>query len=275
MITVPRSLGWLKRGFGQHILLDQSLMERMVDYAGISGLDTVLEIGTGIGNLTEVISRKAGKVISIENDDRLIRVAKENLKKAKNVVLVRGDALRVKLPEFDKVVSNLPYNISSPITFRLLEHSFKVGVLMYQKEFAERMVASPGTEEYGRLTVTVCYRAEARILEEVPPEVFFPRPKVASVVAMLKPRKPPFKVLEEQMLFSVIQALFQHRRQTVRNSLLHSFGLIFPERSLPKVERRKLIDEMLPEDLKKKQVYRLAPEDFGRIADILSTFKKP
>jgi 16S rRNA (adenine1518-N6/adenine1519-N6)-dimethyltransferase len=231
----------------------------------------VLEIGTGAGDLTVLLADKAKEVVSIERDPRLLRLARERLGDRRNVRFIHGDATRVELPDFEKVVANLPYGISSAITFRLLGHGFELAVLMYQHEFAKRLVAKPGSDDYGRLTVSVYYRAEAEILENVSPETFFPQPKVASAVVRLRSRPPPFEVVDEQKFFAVVRALFQHRRQRVRNSLLRSFEEVFPGRGLSKVERRKLIDEKIPEEIANSRVLDLEPEKFGQIADLCTS----
>jgi 16S rRNA (adenine1518-N6/adenine1519-N6)-dimethyltransferase len=124
------------------------------------------------------------------------------------------------LPEFNKVVSNLPYQISSPITFKLLDIGFDVAVLMLQREFAERMVAKPRSEDYGRLSVGVYYRAECEILMSVHPHAFWPQPKVESCVVRLVPKKPPFAVKDKDAFFRVTKAIFSHRRKKIMNSLL-------------------------------------------------------
>ena len=259
-----------KRAGQQHII-DSSVLERMLDYAELSRDDVVLEIGAGIGNLTLSLARRAGKVIAVERDKRLIRVLEEQLKERSNVELVHGDALRVELPPFDKVVANLPFGISSDITFRLLERKFELAVLMYQREFAQRLVAKPGSGDYGRLTVNAYYRANVELLEEVPPAAFFPRPKVKSAIVKLKPRGPPFEVADERVFLKVVRGLFQHRRQRVRNALYRSFGEIFPGAKMPKAERRVTIDLRLPKELAEARVMDLPPEKFGAIADMLIT----
>ncbi len=259
----------LNKRAGQYLVIDDALLDRLAGYADVSKEDTVLEVGTGVGNLTERLATRAKKVISIERDERLLKVAKENLAKCTNVTLIHGDATSVRLPVFNKVVANLPYGISSEITFRLLEKKFDVAVLMYQKEFAERLVAKPGTADYGRLTVTLQYRAEAEILEKIPPEVFIPRPEVFSAVVRLRPREPPFKVKNERFFLKVVRALFQHRRQRVRNSLLRSFEQVFREKNLTKPEKRKKIDERLPKEILESKVFELTPEKFGEIADLV------
>jgi len=258
---------------GQHHVIDPSLLERIVGYAGISKKDEVLEIGAGIGNLTRLLAERARKVIAVERDGRFVKILRERLRSYPNAKIVHDDVLQLKLPKFDKVVANLPYGISSDVTFMLLDHDFELAVLMYQWEFAERLIASPGSNDYGRLTVNVYYRADVEMLEKVLPSAFLPKPKVFSAVVRLRPREPPFKVTDEKIFFDVVRALFQHRRQKVRNALYHSFGQVFPDIKLPKDQRRKLLDEKLPKEFANVRVMDLEPEKFGMIADNLSMNK--
>ena len=145
----------------------------------------MLEVGPGLGVLTRRLAESAGRVIAIEMDRRLADHLRPSL--PGNVELIVGDALTVPFPPFDRMVSNLPYSISSPIIFKLLEHEFQKAVVMLQKEFADRLVARPDTDDYSRLTVNVYYRAECRILEKVPRSRFWPPPKVDSAVVELVP----------------------------------------------------------------------------------------
>ncbi len=256
-------------------MIDPSLLRRMVDYAGVSSRDLVLEIGAGMGNLTKLLAERAGKVIAVERDAKLFRVLREQAKGLANVDLVNADILQMELPPFNKVVANLPYAISSEITFKLLEHDFELAVLMYQKEFAQRLIAKPGSKDYGRLTVGVYYRAEVELLEEVEPSAFFPRPKVSSMLVRLRPRSPPFYVIDEALFFDVVRALFQHKRQKVRNALFHSFNEVFPQPK-PKSERRRIVDETIPKDLANRRVMDLTPEELGSISNyIASNLKSP
>lgn len=258
---------------GQHHVIDPSLLERIVGYAAISKKDEVLEIGAGIGNLTRLLAERARKVIAVERDGRFVKILRERLRSYPNAKIVHDDVLQLKLPKFDKVVANLPYGISSDVTFMLLDYDFELAVLMYQWEFAERLIASPGSNDYGRLTVNVYYRADVEMLEKVLPSAFLPKPKVFSAVVRLRPREPPFKVTDEKIFFDVVRALFQHRRQKVRNALYHSFGQVFPDMKLPKDQRRKLLDEKLPKEFANVRVMDLEPEKFGMIADNLSMNK--
>ena len=261
----------LSKRAGQHQVIDPTVLEQMVDYAELSRDDVVLEVGAGIGNLTLLLAARAGRVIAVERDRRLMSVLGERLRVHSNVKLLCGDALQIELPKFNKVVANLPYGISSDITFRLLKRKFELAILMYQREFAERLVAKPGSDDYGRLTVNAYYRASLELLREVPPEAFFPQPKVTSAIVRLKPREPPFDVADESMFFNVVRALFQHRRQRVRNALYRSFGEVFPGVKVSKVERRATIDQKLPKALAETPVIDLAPDKFGVIANLLTS----
>jgi len=251
-------------------VVDPAILERMVGYAGLSHDDVVLEVGAGIGNLTSLLAERASKVIAIERDRRLVKILRERLKGDPNVEIVHGDALRIEIPKFNKVVANLPYGISSDITFRLLERELELAVLMYQLEFAKRLVAKPGSDDYSRLTVNAYYHAHVELLDEVPPAAFFPRPKVTSAIVRLKPREPPFEVVNEKIFFNVVRALFQHRRKRVRNALYHSFGEVFPKTRLSKIERRTMIEQKIPVELAEKKVMDLEPEKFAIIANLLA-----
>ncbi len=200
---------------GQHFLVDRRVLVRIGDYASLAEEDRVLEIGPGTGNLTEVLSARAGTVFAIEVDPALASSLEGRFN---NVEVIRGDALRVPLPDYNKIVSNLPYQISSKITFRLLERPFDLAVLMYQREFAERMVASSGTKDYGRLTLNVALRAEAEILERVPRGAFRPMPQVESAIVRLRPRENRLPV-DYRVFDDLTRGLFSMRRKKVKKSL--------------------------------------------------------
>ncbi|OGS42634.1 MAG: ribosomal RNA small subunit methyltransferase A [Euryarchaeota archaeon RBG_16_62_10] len=247
---------------GQNFLLDESVMRRQVGFADLGPSDTVLEIGPGLGNLTDEIVRSGAKVVAVEQDRDFCRFLERRF--GDRIQLVCADAVRAFLPRFDKVVSNLPYQISSPIVFKLLGLGFDVAVLMLQKEFAERMVARSGTPEYGRLSVGVYYRADSDIVLDVPRHVFWPQPKVDSCVVRLVPKEPPFKVLDELVFSKVTQAIFSHRRKKISNSL----------KTDPSVSH--LTSQMdsgalasLPYSTKRAE--ELTPEMIGELADALLT----
>lgn len=265
----------LSKKAGQSHLVDEGLIRRIThEYAEISSSDKVLEIGPGIGNLTSFLIEEARMVFAVERDERLVKILKERLGGSPNIDIIQGDILEIDLPNFDKVVSNLPYSISTPITFKLFEENFQQAVLMYQKEFAERMVASPGSSEYSRLSVGISYGWDVRILEEVSPDSFIPQPEVSSAIVEVKPQGAKFQVDDEELFHNSVKAAFQHRRQKTRNSLYHSFEEIFPDLEVSDDEKRNIIDDNLPEELANARPGNLAPEDFGKIADCLSKISK-
>lgn len=200
---------------GQHFLVDRDIIERIVGYAELAEGDRVLEIGPGTGNLTEALAASAGHVFAVEIDPGL---ASDLLGRFRNVSVIRGDALRVELPDYNKIVSNLPYQISTKITFRLLSRPFQLAVLMYQREFAKRMLARPGTEEYGRLGMVVGYFCEAKILEIVPRSAFRPMPEVASAIVGLHPRRKRPDV-DAGIFIKFAEGLFNNRRKKIKKAL--------------------------------------------------------
>lgn len=260
----------LSKKQGQSHLVDEDVLERIVDYADLSPDDSILEIGSGIGNLTSFLLESSGEVIAIERDERLVEVLRDRFGGRSNLSIVEGDVLEIEIPKFKKVVANLPYSISSPVTFRLLDRGFDLAVLMYQKEFAQRMVASPGSPDYSRLSVNVSYRAQAEVLEEVSPNSFIPQPEVKSAIIRLRLRDSPFKVREEDVFFGVVRAAFQHRRKKIRNSLFYSFEEIFPDSHLSEKRKKKLIEVAVPEGMADMRPADLTPEEFGKLSDSLT-----
>ncbi|MGQ9583617.1 MAG: 16S rRNA (adenine(1518)-N(6)/adenine(1519)-N(6))-dimethyltransferase RsmA [Thermoplasmatota archaeon] len=269
------------RALGQHLLVDGRVAERLVEHARLGRGDVVLEIGAGNGTLTRRIAARAGRVIAVERDRRFTPLLSGL---PGNVELVFADALRVELPPFNKVVSNLPYSISSPITFRLLERDFELAVLMYQREFADRMCAQVGSPEYSRLSVEVYRRASCEILEEVPPSAFSPQPGVHSALVMLRPRPCPFPIADEEVFSALARALFSHRRKSVRNALLaesRALGALLGAtggggrgaRGKKRGEEGlgRLLDGLAAVgELLKRRAESLAPDEISRLADALS-----
>jgi 16S rRNA (adenine1518-N6/adenine1519-N6)-dimethyltransferase len=205
------------RRLGQNFLTDEEVAHRQVALAEPLGDDIVLEIGPGLGVLTEPLLEKSRQLVAVEKDSRLAAYLRERFPRLN---LVIGDALEVGIPAFNKVVSNLPFEISSPITFKLLDEGFQKGILMYQKEFAERLVAREGQKAYSKLSVVVSYHADARIVETVPKEKFYPEPKVDSAVVEIVPRDPPYRIEDEGHFLRLVDALFKHRRKKMGNSVL-------------------------------------------------------
>lgn len=241
------------RRLGQHFLNNDAVAQREIHYAALTKQDVVLEIGPGKGIITRLLARYAKQIIAIEIDERLISQLNATL--PENVTVIHGDAVVVDfsaLPRFTKVVSNLPFQISSPITFKLLEYPFSKAVLIYQKDFAERLVAEPGTKEYSRLTIGVYYKAHCKLLEQVPRNCFSPPPQVDSCIVELVPReKPAFKVSDEQFFFELTKELFNHRRKKIRYTIKSLYG---DHEKLPFLDQR---------------VEDLTPEQLGELSDVL------
>ncbi len=246
--------------WGQHFLIDNRIVGRIIRYAHVHAHDTILEIGGGTGNLTRELAKSCGRLIVIEKDKKLV----DTLSKIEHVEIIEGDALTVPFPRFDKTVSNLPYEISSEVTFKLLSSSFICGVLMYQKEFAERMVAEPGTKEYSRLTVCLRYKSQCTLLEDVPPTAFRPQPPVTSTLVRVLPTPPQFEVYNEKFFHEFVRALFTQRRKKLRNALATTAKLL-GTRSIDA-----LIDE-LPQRCLARRPYELAPSEIGALANRVFT----
>jgi 16S rRNA (adenine1518-N6/adenine1519-N6)-dimethyltransferase len=246
----------MKTKLGQNFLINKKVAEKEVEYASINAHDTVLEIGPGRGVLTNLLASKAKKVVAVEIDKKLVEKLREIL--PKNVELINKDVLKMdfkNLPKFNKVVSNLPFQISSPFTFKLLDYDFELAVLIYQKEFAERMIAKPKTSNYSRLSVNVYYKAYCEKLGIVPKSCFSPQPKVDSCIIKLVPRKSPaFDVLDERFFFDLTRNLFNFRRKKI--------GTIVKDLYKVKYKNTPFID---------KRVEELTPEQIGTLSNYLNT----
>ncbi len=238
-----------RKSRGQNFLTDDRVAQRHVGYAEVSKEDRVLEVGPGLGILTSKLIELSDDVTCIELDEVLQDYIENTY--GDRLTLIKGDAMKVDFPPFDKFVSNLPYSISTPIIFKLLEHDFKKAVVMVQKEFAERMVADVGTVDYSRLSVNLFYKADCRMLEPVPASRFKPKPKVDSALVEIVPREAPFKVLDERTFFKVTEVTFNHRRKKIGTALKNA-------RMIPK-------DAVVP--YMDDRVEKLTPAQIGELAD--------
>jgi 16S rRNA (adenine1518-N6/adenine1519-N6)-dimethyltransferase len=251
-----------KKRLGQHFTVNSDMLQRLVSHASITKDDIVLEVGAGLGFLTQLLSSKCKKVIAVEVDPKIVGILRKQLHSLQNVDLIEGDILKVSLPPFNKVVSTPPYSISSPLLFRLLERNFDWAVLILQKEFAERLAASVGSKDYGRLTVTIYYRADVELLDYVPRTMFYPPPDVDSMMVRLKPRGSPFQVDDEETFFELVRTLFTQRNKKVRNALIP----FLRKREITGKEAVELADSTI---YSAKRVRELAPEDFGILTNEL------
>lgn len=220
-----------KKSLGQNFLIDANILDKILIGADINRDDNILEIGPGIGSLTQGLCERAAKVVAVEIDRRLLPILDETLEGYDNVHIVHGDILEVDLIELTanyfenrpfKVVANLPYYITSPIIMTFLESHLPYTdlVVMVQTEVADRILASPGTKTYGSLTVAVQYYTEANLIAKVPASVFMPQPKVGSAVIRLSKRDSlPLEHDESEIFFQVVKAAFSKRRKTILNAL--------------------------------------------------------
>ena len=226
-----------QKKFGQNFLIDTSVLDRIIDASGITKEDCVLEIGPGIGTMTQYLAERAGEVIAVEIDKALIPILKETLADYDNVTVINDDILKVDINSIVeernggkpiKVVANLPYYITTPIIMGLFENHvpLKSITIMVQKEVADRMQVGPGTKDYGALSLAVQYYAKPEIVANVPPNCFIPRPNVGSaVIRLTRYEEPPVKADDEAFLFAVIRASFNQRRKTLANGLSNAPGL--------------------------------------------------
>lgn len=222
------------KSLGQNFLIDGNIIDNICDGSNITKDDYVLEIGPGIGTLTQELCERAERVIAIELDKRLIPVLNETLENYDNFEVINGDVLKIDLKELFqdkfnnkkvKVVANLPYYITTPIIMRLLEERLDIDkiVVMVQKEVAYRMKSGPGTKDYGSLSIAVGYYCDANIIVDVPKNVFIPKPNVDSAVISLDVyNKPKVNVEDEKLFFNIVRAAFSKRRKTLLNSLSKS-----------------------------------------------------
>ena len=240
-----------QKRFGQNFLIDAHVLEKIVSAAGITKDDCVLEIGPGIGTMTQYLAESAGQVIAVEIDTNLLPILADTLKDYSNVKVINQDILKVDINELVKeynngrpikVVANLPYYITTPIIMGLFESNVPIDniTVMVQKEVADRMQVGPGSKDYGALSLAVQYYASPYIVANVPPNCFIPRPTVGSaVIRLTRYQEPPVQVKDPKLMFKLIRASFNQRRKTLQNGLNNS-----PEISFSKEEITKAIESL-------------------------------
>ena len=264
-----------QKKFGQNFLIDTHVLDKIIASAEITKNDMVLEIGPGIGTMTQYLACAAGKVVAVKIDKTLIPILEDTLSEYDNVQIINQDVLKVNLAKLAeeenggkpiKVVANLPYYITTPIIMGLFENHvpLKSITVMVQKEVADRMQVGPGTKDYGALSLAVQYYAKPYIVANVPPNCFMPRPKVGSAVIRLERyEEPPVQVADEKLMFRIIRASFNQRRKTLVNGLKNS----------PEIQFTKEEIEAAIETLGKGASVRgeaLTLEEFARLSNILS-----
>lgn len=263
-----------QKKYGQNFLIDTNVLDKIIRAADIGKDDFVLEIGPGIGTLTQYLCENAGKVAAVEIDDMLIPILNDTLKEYDNVEIIHNDILKIDINELIehfsggksvKVVANLPYYITTPIIMGLFESKVPLDsiTIMVQKEVAQRMQAGPGTKDYGALSLAVQYYADAEIVANVPPNCFMPRPAVGSAVIRLTKHKDRlYEVKDEQKMFEIIRASFNQRRKTLVNGLNNAANLPYN-----KAQIEDALSEMnLPPTVRGES---LTLKQFAELSDIL------
>ncbi|AGR63677.1 16S rRNA methyltransferase [Limosilactobacillus reuteri TD1] len=264
-----------KKSFGQNFLTDLNVLKNIVEAADITANDNVIEIGPGIGALTEQLAQAAGEVLALEIDQDLIPVLKEVLSPYDNVKVINQDVLQANLPELIKkefkdpsrpikVVANLPYYITSPILMNLLASPVEWATIcvMMQKEVAQRLTAKPGTKQYGALTLAIEYQMQAKIAFDVSRKVFVPAPNVDSAIVVLTPRTNPLPIqpFDKQKLFGFIRGCFAHRRKSLWNNLQSVIGKdpVVKEKMTAVLTQLDISPQIRPEKLTLEQFIELA-----------------
>ena len=267
-----------QKRFGQNFLIDGNVVEKIVREAGVTKDDFVLEIGPGIGTMTQYLAEAAREVAAVEIDSSLIPILKDTLKEWDNVTVINNDILKTDIKKIAneknggkpvKVVANLPYYITTPIIMGLFEKNVPVDsiTVMVQKEVADRMQVGPGTKDYGALSLAVQYYAKPEIVANVPPNCFMPRPKVGSaVIKLTRYEKPPVEVQDERLMFRLIRASFNQRRKTLVNGIKNSGDF-----SLGKEEIENIFEKCgLPLNIRGEA---LTLEQFAMLANCISEEK--
>ena len=264
-----------KKKFGQNFLIDPHVLDKIVDAAQITEDDFVLEIGPGIGTLTQYLCERARQVLAVEIDKNLIPILHETLSSYENVEVRNGDILKQDIREIAqdyndgkpiKVVANLPYYITTPIIMELFESRVPLAnvTVMVQKEVADRMKAQPGSKDCGALSLAVQYYAKPYIAAFVPPNCFMPRPKVGSAVIRLECRKEaPVRVVDEKLMFRLIRASFNQRRKTLQNGIANSGELSFSKAQAAEAIEQAGLDANVRGE-------KLGLSEFAKLADLLA-----
>lgn len=267
-----------QKKFGQNFLIDTHVLEKIISAAGITKNDCVLEIGPGIGTMTQYLAENAGHVVAVEIDRNLIPILKETLADYDNVTVINEDILRVDIKalaeEYNggkpiKVVANLPYYITTPIIMGLFESGVPIDniTVMVQKEVADRMKEGPGSKDYGALSLAVQYYAEPEIVANVPPNCFIPRPNVGSaVIRLTRHKEMPVEMKDPALMFKIIRASFNQRRKTLQNGLGNA-----PELPYTKEQIAAAIEEMGLTPTIRGEALSLA--QFAQLSDILGEMK--
>lgn len=264
-----------KKSLGQNFIIDVNILQKIIEAAGIDDDSGVIEIGPGIGSLTEQLAIAANKVVSYEIDQRLLPILEDTLSKYDNIEVINEDILQAKLADDLQVyfspgqdvhlVANLPYYVTTPILLHVLHSqvNIKSMTVMMQKEVAERIAAEPNTKAYGSLSIAIQYYSQAKLVMDVPKTVFVPQPNVVSSVLHLELREQPLvQVEDEELFFKLVQASFVHRRKTLRNNLVTYFKGVLAKEKIEEAFKATEIDGG-------RRGESLTIEEYAKLADHL------
>ena len=265
---------YLSKQRGQSLLLDGAVLDDIVSACELTNQDVVIEIGAGTGMLTAELAKRAKQVYALEIDKRMFQLASDTLRRYDNLTLIQDDALEYNFAEVVKaypdepikIAGNLPYSITTPILIKVVENQFPfaLAVFMIQKEVAERLVATPGTKDYGILTIAIAYRCQTEMIQVVPAKSFFPVPKVDSAIIKLVPhQKPPAQVDDEKFFFRIVKVAFSQRRKTLLNNL----STISHQLGLNKQEIEKVLLNLTIEPQRRGETLSIA--EFAKLSNLL------
>ena len=265
-------LGWVQRElralgipplkrFGQHFLLSLEAREQLIDKANLSTEDTVIEVGAGLGFVTEALVKRAGKVVAIEKDRTLAKHLQDKFSTNRNLQVIQGDALTIPIPANAKIVSSPPYNISSKLVLQILSSKFRMASLMLQEDFVKRLTARSGSRDYGRLTVILQTHAHAELIRTVSRSSFYPPPRVDSAIATITPTHPMPRINDEKRFEELVRVLFTQRRRKTYGVLSRYLQTHYCK------QRNEILTQA---ELNDKRVYELSPIEFVNLSNLIT-----
>lgn len=253
------------RRLGQNFLIDKKARDLIVNSGDLSKSDIVLEVGPGRGFLTEALIARAGRVVAVEKDTRLVSILRQKLGGNRRLRIVEGDILKVKLPRFTKVVCSPPYYISSRLVLLLISRRFRRAVLTLQKEFAERLAAKPGSPDYGRISVMVQHRSSVELAGVIRRNSFSPAPRVDSAVVVIQKKKSEVPVRSERLFGDIVRFMFTQRRKRARK-VLHQYLEAFPRHADPTIQALPSLPDV--------RVFQLSVGEFEQLSNEISIMKR-